>query len=277
MARPAASFGIAARSSGKAMTRVQAAGAAAGLFAVWMVATYLLEARPRTFLRPDATARVVYTAVANVIIGTIGAALIIRVILRRGEFSHVTPYGVAKPLRIIVLVPAAILAAGLFLVGQKLPTTDAVILAQACAQVLVVSVAEVVVCWALLGAVVRNVFGPGVVSVGIAVVVAALAFGVYHFAHSPPFNTAAMVVLLSGVGVATGTFFFLGGDLYSTIVLHNAFALRGVIQALGESGQLERYAHAQVPLLATAAAAVAVLIAADIALVRPLVRSAPDQ
>ena len=27
----------------------------------------------------------------------------------------------------------------------------------------------------------------------------------------------------------TGVFFFLGGDLYSTIVLHNAFAIRGVI------------------------------------------------
>ena len=65
---------------------------------------------------------------------------------------------------------------------------------------------------------------------------AALAFGLYHFAHSPPFNTLPMVSLLSAVGVATGIFFFLGGDLYSTIVLHNAFAMRGVIQVLDESG-----------------------------------------
>jgi hypothetical protein len=98
--------------------------------------------------------------------------------------------------------------------------------------VLVVSIAEVVVCWVLLGAVLRNALRPGVMFAGVAVVFAALAFGVYHFAHSPPFNTPAMVLLLSGVGVATGTFFFMGCDLYSTTVLHNAFAIRGVIQLI---------------------------------------------
>jgi len=34
---------------------------------------------------------------------------------------------------------------------------------------------------------------------------------------------------------ATGLFFFLGG-CYSTIVLHNAFAVGGVVQALGDGG-----------------------------------------
>jgi hypothetical protein len=81
-----------------------------------------------------------------------------------------------------------------------------------------------------------------------------------------------MVLLLSGVGVATGLFFFLGGDLYSTIVLHNAFAVRGVIQALAESGNLDRYASWQLPLIGTAIAGVVVLAAADVMLIRPLVR-----
>src|SRR5678815_1284082 len=54
------------------MTRAQAVAAAFGLFAVWTLATYLLEARLGTFLRPDATTRFVYTVVANVLIGTIG-------------------------------------------------------------------------------------------------------------------------------------------------------------------------------------------------------------
>jgi len=76
------------------------------------------------------------------------------------------------------------------------------------------------------------------------------------------------------VGVATGVFFFFGGDLYSTIVLHNAFALRGVIQALGESGNLDRYASPQLPLIATALAAVVVLVIADVGLVRPVLRVA---
>jgi hypothetical protein len=43
------------------MTRTQAIASAIGLFAVWMLATYLLEARVGTFLKPDATSRFVYT------------------------------------------------------------------------------------------------------------------------------------------------------------------------------------------------------------------------
>jgi len=258
------------------MTRAQAVAAAFGLFAVWTLATYLLEARLGTFLRPDATTRFVYTVVANVLIGTIGAALVIRTLVRRAEFPRVTTYGIARPLRILVLVPVAAVVAALFLMGQQLPTSDPVVLPNASAQVIVVSIAEVVVCWALFGAVLRNAVGPGFMSAGIAVLFVALAFGVYHFAHSPPFNTPPMVLLLSGVGVATGMFFFLGGDLYSTIVLHNAFAIRGVVQALHESGNLDRYASPQLPLIATAIAAVVVLVIADVVLIRPFVRPHPE-
>lgn len=256
------------------MSRIEVVASAIGLFGVWLLATYLLEARLGTFLKPDATTRFVYTVVSNVLIGTVGASLVIRALVRRAKFLHVTTYGIATPLRILVLVPVAALVAGLFLIGQKLPTSDPVILANAFAQVLVVSIAEVVVCWALLAAVLRNALGSGYMSAASAVVFPALAFGVYHFAHSPPFNTPAMVLLLSGVGVVTGIFFFLGGDLYSTVVLHNAFALRGVIQALGESGNLDRYASPQFPLIATGIAAVVVLVIADVMLIRPVVRVA---
>jgi hypothetical protein len=54
------------------MARTQAVASAIGLFAVWMLATYLLEARLGTFLKPDATNRFVYTVVANVFIRTSG-------------------------------------------------------------------------------------------------------------------------------------------------------------------------------------------------------------
>jgi hypothetical protein len=258
------------------MTRAHAVGAAFGLFAAWTLATYLLEARAGTFLRPDATSRFVYAVVANLLIGTIGAALVIRAVVRRAEIPHVTTYGVTKPARILVFVPIAAVLAGCFLVSQELPTSNPVILANASAQVLVVSIAEVVVCWALFGAVLRNALGSGFVSAVIAVVSAALAFGVYHLAHSPPFNTLAMVLLLSTVGVATGIFFFLGRDLYSTLVLHNAFAIRGVIQALDEGGNLDGYASPQLPLIATAIAAFVILVIVDVVLIRPAVRSRPD-
>lgn len=247
---------------------------ALGPFGAWMLATYLLEARVGTFLRPDTTNRFIYTVVANMLIGTVGSALVIRTIVRRAEFPRLTTYGIARPFRILALVLLAAVLAGLFLVGQELPTSEPSILANAFAQVLVVSIAEVVVCWALFGAVLRNALWAGFGSAAIAVVSAALVFGLYHFVHSPPFNTLAMMLLPSAVGIATGIFVFLGGDLYSTIVLHNAFAMRGVIQALDESGNLDRYASLQLPRIATAITAVVVLIIADVVLLRPVVRVA---
>jgi hypothetical protein len=57
-------------------------------------------------------------------------------------------------------------------------------------------------------------------------------------------------------------------------VLHNAFAVRGVIQALDEGGNLDRYTSPQLPLFATAIAAVVVLVIADVVLIRPVVRVA---
>ena len=60
----------------------------------------LLEARVGTFLRPDTTNRLIYTVVANMLIGTVGSALVIRKIVRRAEFPRLTTYGIARPLRI---------------------------------------------------------------------------------------------------------------------------------------------------------------------------------
>jgi hypothetical protein len=66
-----------------------------------MLATYLLEARVGTFLRPGAMNRFVYTLVANMLIGTIGSALVIRAIVPRAGLSRVTAYGIARPFRIL--------------------------------------------------------------------------------------------------------------------------------------------------------------------------------
>ena len=117
-------------------------------------------------------------------------------------------YGIARPLRILVFVPLAAALAGLFLVGQELLTSDPVILANASAQVLVVSFADVVVCWALFGAVLRNALGPGFGCAAIAVVSAALVFGLYHYAHSRKLSYAAAIStgvgLLASVAASTG-------------------------------------------------------------------------
>lgn len=109
--------------------------------------------------------------------------------------------------------------------------------------------------------------GPAVSIVG-AALVASLLFGLYHFAHSAPFNTPGMVALLSVIGLVTSAFFFIVRDIYATIVFHNCLGVFGVVQALAASDQLSAFADLQLPLLVMAAAAVAVLILLDWAILR---------
>jgi hypothetical protein len=134
----------------------------------------------------------------------------------------------------------------------------------------VVSVADVLVCWAVLGASVRawSADMPAPLSAALGLIAAAVAFGLYHFAHGPPFNNPHMVLLLSGVGMLTGLFFLVSRDIYGTIVLHNFLALKGMSQALAESGRLKRFAKLQVPLVATGVATVFIFVAVDFALLR---------
>jgi hypothetical protein len=94
------------------MTRTQAIASAIGPFAVWMLATYLLEGRVGTFLKPDATSRFVYTVVANVLIGTVGAALVIRAVSRWAKLARLTTDGIVERSRILVMIPVAALLAG---------------------------------------------------------------------------------------------------------------------------------------------------------------------
>jgi hypothetical protein len=248
---------------------------ACGLFAVWMLTTYLLEGRLHTFRRPEATGRrFAYTMTANVLVGTVGAALVIRLFLRSTAMAHPAPYGLAEPGRISLALAVGAVVGGLTLVIHRLPSRHPMVLANAFAQVLVVSIAEVLVCWGVLGATVRNALDWGLPGTALAIVVAAAAFGLYHYAHSPPFNTARIVQLLTGVGLVTGVFFFVSGDLYGTIVFHNTFALRGVVEALGRANALESLERPRVPILATALAAVIVLVVADFMVMRPALAAA---
>jgi hypothetical protein len=63
-----------------------------GLYLVWVLATYLLEGRIHTLLRPEAMgARLSYALVANVLIGIGGSALVIRFL------SRAAPYRPSRP------------------------------------------------------------------------------------------------------------------------------------------------------------------------------------
>jgi membrane protease YdiL (CAAX protease family) len=110
-----------------------------------------------------------------------------------------------------------------FYAVQGAPSWNPVVLINAYSQVLVGSIAEILVCWAVIGSVSQALLQDRGrwVSVILAAIIASVFFGVYHFGHSPPFNTVALVVFLSVIGLVTSVFFFVSRDVYGTIAFHN--------------------------------------------------------
>lgn len=70
-------------------------------------------------------------------------------------------------------------------------------------------------------------------------------FGVYHFAHSEPFNQINMVMILMLPGLLTGIVYFVGRNIYATIVFHNFQALFGVLISV----EMERMIQLQFPVI----------------------------
>lgn len=246
---------------------------ALALYVVWTLATYLLEGLPRTLLRPEAVSlRLAYTLVANVVVGLAGSALLLRGLVRSGRLPpEVAGFGSLRRSAIAIVLGVA-LGSALY-VGQGAPSLHAVVVLNAFAQVLPVSAAEAVVCWSVIAGVVTTALrGRGLlVSRGVAALVASVLFGIYHVAHSPPFNEPGMIGALSVVGLATSLFFFVSRDVFGTLAFHNFLALFGVVRALAAAGKLAEYEQVQTPLPVVAAATIALL-----AVIRGTVRSAGD-
>lgn len=239
---------------------------ALALYAVWVFATWFFEGRILTFQRPeDIGARLTYALVANVLVGIGGTALVIRFLSSSGEIlSRQAGFrGIAHAVAAVVIGGAL----GLALYAlQGAPSWNPVVIVNAYAQVLVGSIAEVMVCWAVVGTVVEAWLlrdGRGrLVSVILAAIVASVVFGIYHFAHSPPFNSVGTVAFLSVIGLLTSAFFFVSRDVYGTVAFHNFLGIFGVIGALEASGNLSAFERPLVPVLVMAVVAVAVLVAA---------------
>lgn len=243
----------------------RALGGALGLYLIWTAATYLLEGRIYTLLRPEATLdRLIYAIVANLLIGLGGATWLLRRWVRSGLLRR-AEIGFWRGRRTLWSIATG-LVLGLILYGiQSTPVWHPVVMLNAFAQVLVVSVAEIMVCWAVVGSVcfaLLRPYGSRIALTG-AVVAASVLFGIYHLAHSPPFNSLDMVLLLSGVGLGTSVFYFMARDVYGTLVFHNLMGLYGVTASLHEGDRLMNFMQVQGPLLAMAAATILLLIAAD--------------
>jgi hypothetical protein len=247
-----------------------------GLYALWVLTTYLLEGAPGTLLRPEAHGlRLTYTVIANLTVGTLSSMLVLRRVIAASG-GRVRPLGFGSVRRAVLASVLGLALGGGVYVARGAPSLHPVILVNGLAQVLPVSVAEVLVCWALVGVVAGQSWarGAGPLLRGITMaIVASVAFGLYHIAHSPPFNTPGMIGLLTLVGVVTSVFFVTVRDVYGTIAFHNFLALFGVLQALAARGALGHYEAPHPTLLATAVVALGLLIATHVRLIgsaRPL-------
>lgn len=229
-------------------------GGALIFFVAWTGATWFFEGRIETLLRPEATGdRIAYAYVVNLLFGIAGGIAFLRYWKRRGELDTAqSGFGAGR--RTAMAVIAGLIAGLAAYLLQGAPSLNPVVVLNAFSQVFVVSAAEVVVCWALVGAATEALTRRAgrKMSIALAAVVASVLFGTYHFAHSSPFNTMQMVLLLSAVGLFTSAFFFVSRDIAGTIVFHNFLGTFGVVQALAAANALSSLEHLQPPLIVTA-------------------------
>jgi hypothetical protein len=218
------------------------------VYLAWVAATYLFEGRVNMMTRPTPVGRAVYVLIANVVIGIGLAGWALRASVASGVVT-LKQLGFRSLRRTAV----AIVIAGLAGCGF--------------AQVLTVSIAEVVVCWALMGATFEGLTRTRGrwVSLIVGIVVADLFFGVYHFAHSAPFNQLSMVLFLMIPGLVTSLVYFLGRDIYATIVIQNFLGMLGVMQNI----DVAFFSRPLYPLYALMLISVLTLVGFDVLVIRP--------
>ena len=268
------------------------------VYAIWTFATYILEDRVNLLQRVDPIGRIEYAVIANILVGSIFALMMLRPSLR-ANFVTSKQLGFQSLRRILIPVVIAI-AIGFLLFLTSNPasaaSTNATVIANIFAQTLPTSIAEVVVCWAVVGTVSesvvhlkmhrkddnsdwkkgailyldwtsirrRKITNVSVLSLIMGGIVSIVLFGIYHFAHSPPFNQPHMVLFLMMPAILTSVFYFIGREIYSTITIHNFLALIGV------SGSIDVTALTQplYPVIIIAFISILVLIASDVFLIR---------
>ncbi len=238
---------------------------ALAVYLIWTLVTYLLEGRVHLLISGDPIGRLAYAVIANILIGTVAALVVMSIFRKQGGIPR-EYFGFQPAKRTLVSIIGAFVLGLLIFVLQSPATLDPVVVLNVFAQVFTTSTAEVLVVYALVGVagawLTRSLGRIPSLIVGIAL--ASVLFGAYHIAHSPPFNTLSMILLLTIVGVVTGVFFFVVREIYSTIVFHNFLALFGVMQNIDPA----MFASPNTFLLGMMVVTVAVLVGTEQYLLR---------
>lgn len=240
---------------------------ALSIYIIWVAATYILEGRIHLFQKVDPIGRMTYVVIANIVIGTVMSAIAIRYSLK-AHLLKPEQLGLSKSrLRTVTIIASAAVGGLVLFILQSSRTLEPIVVFNAFMQVLPVSIAEVMVCWALIGSsfesLVRNNKNNNnnkvriVLSVIVGAVAASVLFGIYHYAHSPPFNQTSVVLFLMPPSIATAVTFFLGRDVYAAVIVQNFLGIVGVLSGLPS---LEGYRQPMVPIYALSAVSVGALI-----------------
>jgi hypothetical protein len=252
------------------------------VYVVWSIVTYLLEGRIHLLQRVDVIGRFEYVVTANMVIGTVLAIWLLRYYHISSGFISTKQLGFQSVNRRfwVVVVIASLIGFVLFVI-QGPVSLNPVVISNVFAQTLPTSIAEVVVCWVVVGASFESLvlikskheFKNGKMTKNISAaiigaVVATILFGVYHFAHSPPFNQLNTVLFLMIPGTLTSIVFFVGRNIYAAIIFQNFQALFGVMGSI----DITSFTHPIYPLLIMGLVSILILIAADVFLVRRKIR-----
>jgi hypothetical protein len=235
---------------------------ALSIYILWIAATYILEGRIHLFQKADPIGRMSYVVIANIAIGTVLSAIAIRYLLK-AQLLKPEQLGLSKSRLRTATIIASAAAGGLALFMLQNPRTlEPIVVFNAFMQVLPVSIAEVMVCWALIGSSFESLVknknkGRIVSSVIVGAVAASVLFGIYHYAHSPPFNQTSVVLFLMLPSIATAVTYFLGRDIYAAVIVQN---FMGIVGVLGGLPNLEAFRQPMVPIYALSAVSVAALM-----------------
>jgi hypothetical protein len=234
---------------------------ALSIYIIWVAATYLLEGRIHLFQKVDPIGRMTFVVVANIAIGTVLSAIAIRYLLK-AQLVKPEQLGLSKSRLRTAAVMASAAAGGLALFLLQNPRTlEPTVVFNVFMQALPVSIAEVMVCWALIGSsfesIAKNNNKGKIISVIVGAIAASVLFGVYHYAHSPPFNQTSIVLFLMLPSIATAVTYFSGRDIYAAVIVQNFMGIFGV---LAELPNLEVFRQPMVPIYALSAVSVAALV-----------------
>lgn len=236
------------------------------VYLIWTLATYFLEGRIRLVHNPTITGRYLYVVIANILIGTLGAIWVMRSSLN-ARVVTLKQLGFRSPGRTFLTILIAVVIGSAYLFAMRPSDVPWLVVVNGYVQVLTVSIAEVVVCWGLIGtSVERLTTSKGKwLSLLLATVAATGLFSVYHIGHSAPFNQVNMMVFLLFPGIMTSLFYFISRDIYATILFHNFQGTVGVVGSLENPDVLNRLVY---PLYLLLLLSLIALIGADLFLTR---------